>query len=821
MRHLLNDLRYAARRLAAAPGFTVAAIVTIALGVGINTGIFSVFNGVALRDLPAPDADELVSIHQLFDVQTGRTRARAGTPSSFSTSEYRAYADGTQTLSGIVAYSRQYTVTLGGDSPQEVTGTFVTCNYFDVLRQSPAMGRGFANDCDVEGAAPSVVLGHELWTTTFGADPAVVGREVLLNRQSFVVVGVAPEGVRGLDFLPVQMFTPISTEPSLTPPLDTYREEWSWLILLGRKNAGVSLEQVRAELAVISARIDQQQPPRKTTLSIDRARPLSDPVGRGETVAAGAVLMMAFALVLLIACANVANLLVARATGRTREIAVRLSLGARRGRIVQQLLAESVLIAAAGGALGSLLALWTVQSLVQLAIAALPANAPALAIDATPDGRVLLFAFVVTLGSGVLFGLLPALQASKPDLHAAMKVDVTGTGRSSGRLQAALVGIQVAVCMVLMVSAGLLLRGLQNTQTVDPGFEYDDVAVVYFNLAAAGYDAPRVAAFQAQLIERVSTLPGIDDVAQASLAPLAPGSRGVTGRPAGTEQWRPIRINQVSPNYFSLTAMPIVRGRTFTDAEHAAGGAIVVTESTARSLWPDRDPIGQTLQWALSNIFSAEPVQTLDLQVVGVAKDAQITAIGEVPSNYVYFSAGQMPLPLQLTVKSAMDFAATARGIRAAAAELDPALVVRVAPLEENLDYYRRLSGLVSTLATTLGTLALVLASVGVYGVVAYAVGRRTREIGIRIALGASAPSVLALMLRRTMRPVVIGAVLGVVLAMGASRVLSSVLFGVSPADPIALIAAAFVVTAVAFAAGALPARRAARVDPTRTLHYE
>jgi predicted permease len=820
--HLLNDLRYAARRLAGSPGFTAAAVITIALGVGINAGIFSVLNGVALRDLRAPDAEELVSIHQSFGVETERTRARAGAPSSFSTSEYRAYRDGTETLSGIVGYSRQYTITLGGDSPQQVTGAFVTCNYFDVLRQPPAMGRGFANDCDAEGAAPSIVLGHELWTTAFGADPTVVGREVLLNRQSFVVVGVAPEGVRGLDFLPVQMFTPISTQPSLTPPLDTYRDEWSWLVLLARKNAGVSLEQIRAELAVIAARIDQEQPPRRTRLSIDRARQLSDPEGRSQTVAAGAVIMTAFGLVLLIACANVANLFLARATGRSREIAVRLSLGASRSRIVQQLLAESVLIAAAGGLLGSLLALWTVQSLVQLAIAALPANAPALSIDATPDGRVLLFAFVVTLGSGVLFGLMPALQASKPDLHAAMKIDVTGVGRSGGRLQAALVGLQVAVCMVLMVSAGLVLRGLETTRNVDPGFEYEGVAVVNFNLTAAGYDAPRAEVFQRQLVERVSALPGIDDVAQAAITPLFPGSRGVTGRPAGAEQWLPIRVNEVTPNYFSLTGMPIVRGRTFTDAELIDGGAIVVTEATARRLWPGLDPIGQTLQWALSNVFSAEPIQTADLQVVGVTKDAQITAIGEVPSNYVYFPAGRgLPVPLQLLVKSATDFAGTARSIRAAAAELDPALVVRVAPLEENLDYYRSLSGLVSTLATTLGALALVLASVGVYGVVAYAVGRRKREIGIRIALGATAPNVLALMLRRTMRPVVVGAVIGIVVAMGASRVLSSVLFGVSPVDPIALIAAAFVVTAVAFAAGALPARRAASVDPGRTLHYE
>ena len=825
--HFFGDLRYAARRLAAAPGFTAAAIVTIALGVGMNTGLFSVLNAIAFRDLPASDADQLVSIHQIIDERTRQDRQISGSSNRFSTSEYRAYRDGTETLEGILAYSYASAVTLGGDASVVVTGGLVTCNYFDVLRRAPALGSGFASDCDAEGATPTVVLAHDLWTTAFGADPGIVGREVLLNRQSFVVVGVAPEGVRGLDFVPVSFFAPISAQPVLDPGFgflaDVYRcDNCSWLVLLGRKTAGASLEQVRAELAVIAARI--ARPPRGATLAIDRARQSSNFELGEELFAVGAVIMSAFGLVLLIACANIANLLLARATSRAREIAVRLSLGASRARIVQQLLAESLLLALMGGVLGSLLAVWTIQSLVLLAIGALPPQAPEMIIDTSPDARVLVFALVASIASGIVFGLAPALQASKADLHVATKGGVAGAGRRSGaRLQGALVGVQVAVCMVLMIATGLLLRGLAATQTVDPGFEYEDVSVATLDLQGAGYDEARAAAFQRQLVERVGVLPGVEAVAQAMLTPLYTGNFATLARLSGQDQMVPLRFNTVSPTYFSLTGIPIVRGQAFTSVDfETEPGAAIVTEATARRLWPGRDPIGQTIEAGRMDLTLTGPPARITRRVVGVAKDAQITAIGEIPSDYVYFSASaSRQLGLQLLAKSTLGVAATARSIRAIAAELDPALVVQVAPLEDNIELYRSLAGLSSTLATALGTLALVLASVGVYGVVAYAVGRRTREIGIRIALGANARSVVALMLKRTMRPVVIGAVLGVAAAVGVSQILSTALFGVSPVDPIALLGAVLVVAGVAFAAATLPARRAARVDPTQALHYE
>jgi predicted permease len=821
--HLWNDFRYAARRLSASPGFTAAAVLTIALGVGINTGIFSVINGVVARDLPAPAANELVGIHQLLDDTTMRQRFRNGEVSDFSTSEYRTYRDRTKTLSGIMGYSRSNEVTLGGETPQEIGGTLVTCNYFDVLRRPPALGPGFSSDCDAEGAVPVVVLGHDLWTSAFGADPAIVGRAVLLNRQSFTVAGVAPEGMRGVDIEPASFFAPISTQPLLAPLSNSYRGEWSWLRLIGRRADDTSLDQVRAELGVIAAEIDAREPPRKTTLVVARAVPAS-PEERAEMLPVIVVVMVAFGLVLLIACANVANLLLARATGRSREIAVRLALGASRSRVVQQLLVESVVIAIIGGTLGALLAMWSSQSLVFLALSALPAQLPTLALDASPDIRVLAFAFVLTLGSGVLFGLVPALHLSKPDLHTTMKVEVTGAGRrSGGRLQGTLLGVQVAVCMVLMIAAGLLLRGLYATQTVEPGFTYENVAVASFDLTGAGYDPARAAVFRRELVERVASLPGIEAVAQVAIPPLTGGGMGFMARPADQEQWLSILFNAISPSYFSTIGIPIVRGRTFTDAElEDRSGVIIVTEATARRFWPGQDPLGQTIVRAVSRPSADGSAQTAEYRVVGVAKDAEITNIGEIPSNYVYVPAGSgLQAQHQLLAKSRIDFAATAASIRAAAAELDAALVVRVAPLEANLDYWRSLARLVGTLSTSLGVLALVLAAVGVYGVVAYAVGRRVREIGIRRALGASARSVVALTLKRSMLPVVIGAVVGAAAAAGISRILTSMLFGVSPLDPLGLGLATLFVLAVALTAGLLPARRATRVDPMTTLRYE
>jgi predicted permease len=806
--NLINDLRYAARRLADSPGFTAAAVATIAIGVGINTAIFSVLNGFALRELPAPDAGELVSVYQTIE-GTGR---RVGGSRGFSVAEYEAYRDGSETLSGLVAYSRSTAATLAGESPQEISGALVSCNYFEVLRQPLALGSGFGpNDCALSGAAPTVVLGHGLWTSAFGADPAIVGREVILNGQSFAVVGVAAEGMRGVDFEAASYFATFASQPLLLAGIDLL--EVRWLTLVGRRAPSATLEQVRAELRVIAARIDQEQPPRKTTLIVERAQVLSRPEARNDVFTVAGVIMAAFGMVLLIASANVANLLLARATRRSGEIAVRLSLGASRARIVQQLLAEAVLLAAAGGALGSALALWSSQGLVAFALSGLPQTS-LLMIDTAPDGRVFAYAFLVTLATGLLFGLLPALRASKRDLHTAMKGASTVGHRSESRLQATLTGAQVALSMVLMIAAALLLRGLYEAQTIEPGFRYEGVAVASFDLTRGGYDEARAAVFQRQLVERVGALPGVDRVAQAQWAPLA-GNFEIAAALPGEAQFFPLGFNSVSADYFSLLEIPIVRGRAFTAGDETAEStAAIVTETTARRLWPDRDPIGQKLA------IGVAPNQ-VEVDVVGVARDAQVTEVGDLTSSYIYLpTAPRTQRRLMLLVRSG-DFAATAAAVRAVIAELDRGLAVGVAPLEASLEATRSLARVVSALATSLGAVALVLAAVGIYGVVAYSVGRRVREIGVRIALGAATRDVVALVLKQQMRPVAIGAVIGLATALAVSRILSSVLFGVSPTDGVALLAAVLVVVGVALAAGILPARRASRVDPNVVLHYE
>lgn len=818
---LWQDLRYAARMMRRQPGFAAAAIVTIALGVGLNTGIFSVLNGVLFRDLPAPDAHELVSIYQTLEGVPDREGAhRLGL---LSTSEYRTYHDRTQALSGIIGHSDPSRTTLGGEAPQEILGLLVTCNYFEVLRHLPAIGRGLnARDCET-GAPPVVVLGHELWMSAFASDREIVGRTVELNRQLLTVVGVAPEGTYGGMLYRAAYFAPISAQPLLLPNDNAYENDKnSWLFLIGRRSERAGLEQVRAELRVIAAQIDRQQPGRSTTLLVERATPLSMPLFRGVASIAGAVVMTAFGLVLLIACANLASLFLARGTVRGREIAVRLSLGASRTRMIRQLLAESVLISIVGGALGSVLALWSVQVLVAFALPSFsPPGIPPLVLDTSPDIRVLAFTLALTFGTGMLFGLAPALHVSKPDLHVVMKQDSSASGAGSvrgGRLQGTLVGVQVAVCMVLMIGAGLFVRALFAAQTVDPGFAYRDVAVASYDLASAGYDPGRAAAFQRQLVEQVNALPGMEMIAYAQ-PPLSADSTPVRIRLSDQDvsQSRTGQLNSVSPSYFSLVGIPIVRGRTFTDAELVDDArAAIVTETTARNYWPGQDPIGQTLLWSIT------PDQEATAQVVGVAKDAQVTSLGQIDAYYLYRPAAPRALPyVALLVRSRAGFASTASGIRAIVRELDRGVAVRVSPLEANLEYWRNLSGSVTALAASLGALALALAAVGIYGVVSYFVSRRLREFGIRMALGASVRSVLSLILRRTMRPVAIGAVIGVAAAVAVSGVLSSVLFGVSPVDPAGLGGAAIFVLGVALAASVLAGRPATRSNLVATLRNE
>src|SRR5688572_231563 len=815
-----QDVRFGLRTLRKNPTFTAVAVATLALGIGVNTGIFTVVNAVLLRGLSAPRAHELVSVSQ--SIQGVPTLAGQ---EAFSTSEYFAYRDRVQTLSGLAAYGNaRGAAPLGGDTPRKILGALVSCNYFAVLQQPPALGRAFAaRDCE-PGADLVVVLSHELWRTAFAADPGIVGRTIQLNRQQVTVAGVAAEGTfNGSAFLAGGYLAPLNAGRLLASGDDRYGDGTSlWLNLLGRRKDGVGLDRVRAELDVIAAQIDRQQPGRSTQLAIERARPALPQQGRRLATGGAAVLMAAFGFILLIACANVANLLLARGASRSQEIAIRASLGASRARVVRQLVTESLLISLAGGLLGSVVALSSFQALVALAVPALlPPWLPlVISIDVKPDLQVLSFAVALTVATAILFGLAPALHLSKPDLHAIAKQDfaVAGSSRRGARLRGALVGAQVALCMVLMIAAGLMLRGLYTTHTIDPGFEYQSVALVSLESAFDGYSPEESEARRRQLFAALAALPGVDAVASAEQEPLGDDMAPAVFR-LPRESERESRVGEVVPvsqDYFSVLEVPIVRGRAFTEDEvrnqTAEPRPAILSATTARNLWPGGDPIGRTILWESPGL----PGVTT-LQVVGVAADAQLTALGQIDPYYVYVPGEGG----EVLVKSRADVATRVSGIRAAVRAVDPTVVVTVLPLEATLGWSRGISGTVASLFGGLGVLALVLAAVGIYGVVSFVAAGRHREIGIRLALGATARNLLGMILRQTMRPVVVGAAIGVAAAAAVSRILSSVLFGVSPADPIGLGGGALLVLGVALAAGVMAARPATRADPTATLRCQ
>ena len=810
-----NDLRHASRTLRKNPAFTAVAVLAIALGIGLNTGIFSVLNSIALRPLPVPGATKIVSVFQFIAGLGNRNVYQS--ESYFSWQEYQNYRDSNHVFSGLLAYQPFVSVTFGGDRPQQLVGQLASCNYFDVLNEPPAFGRAFAaSDCAMFGAGNVVVLSHDLWRNKFGGDPTMVGRRVILNRQPFTVIGVAPNGFQGTEPFSAAFWAPLTVQPLLSHELNLAKENTSWLALLGRTKPDLSMDQVRADLGVIAGRIDRLTPPRKTSIQIQTATLLSMPEECSSVDEVGVVLLAAVGMVLLIACANVANLLLARAAGRRKEIAIRLSVGASRGRLIRQLLTESLLIALLGGALGSLIAAWSFGGILRLVIAQLPGESTVLSVNVGPDLRVLGFSLALTLLTGIVFGLAPALQASRPDPNTALKDSGarggTQTG-SGGFLRHTLVGAQVAVCMVLLIAAGLMLRALYVAQTIDPGFRIQNVASVSFDLRSQGYDDRRAALFQRDLLQRLTGLPGVDTVAQAGEIPLSGNLRGSSLSLPGQTGDHVADYNAVSPEYFSLLGIPIVRGRNFTQTEVRTGAPVaIMSESTARKLWPSQDPVGKAIRWGRERV----------VEVIGIARDAQVAHLAQPTEAYVYLPAGpEEQIFLKLLVHGSDGFGSIARGIRATIHTLDPDFVANVTHLEDNLEFARIPSRIVAILAGSLGALGMLLACIGVYGVVSYAVSRRVHEIGIRMTLGADAHEVKRLILRQAMWPVVIGALVGIAGCAAVSQILKSMLFGVSPHDPVAFVVVPLVLLSVALAASYIPARRATQVDPMVALRYE
>jgi putative ABC transport system permease protein len=813
------DLRYARRTLVSNPGFAIVAVLAIALGVGVNAGIFTILNGVALKLLPVPSPERLINIDQIFHGSRMHRNVH-GEPTLVSYSEYLSYRDKNHVFSGLIAYEPFLQATLPGDPPRVLFGTLASCNYFEVLRIVPAYGRGFVkSDCAAPGTNPVVVISDDLWRSSFGADPRVLGKLIRLNRSPFVVVGVTPPGFTGTEPVPSSFWVPVTMQESVEPgtELNALRDnDLSWLALLGRLRPGISLSAARADLSVIARQMDQRHPNGVTSLVLRQATFLGRQEEHAFVLGVSGIVLTATGLVLLIACANVASLLLARASARQKEIALRLSIGGSRCRLIRQLLTESLLLAFLGGVLGSVLAFWSFSAISRFVLAHLPHNFPPLALNLEPDWRVIIYALVLTIVTGAAFGLTPALQATRLDLSTSLKQDASATtsaSRRGGTLRSTLVGIQVAVCMILLLASALLMRGLHAAQTVDPGFRMSNIASLAFDLRSQAYDDKRAAAFQNQLIAKLAALPGVTAVAEALHAPLDHNHSLTEFSVPGTPGEFNLEFNHVSPAFFSMLEIPFLLGRNFTDAESRNGTDVaIVNETAARTLWPNADPLGKILK-----TYSRR-----DLVIVGVARDMQISRLGQPSKPYIYLTAGpQQQIRVQLLVDHTAPFLQIEAAIRQTVRLLDPGLPVDLAPLGDNLEIWRTPSRIVAYLSASLGALALILSITGVYGVASYASNCRIREIGIRRALGAGSRDVLGLLLRHIMRPVIIGSLLGMAGCAAVSWVLSAMLFGLRPVDPLTFALVFAFLLAVALIASYLPARRALRTDPVAALRHE
>ena len=812
-----QDSRYAVRQMRRSPTFTLVAVLTIGLGIGVNAGIFSILDAMVLQPIKMRGSGRLVSVYPIF--QGSRHRNTRNSENLFSYAEYKTYRDESHVFSGLAGYVPFVGATAGGERPAEVYGSLASCNYFDVLNQRPSLGRGFVeSDCAAARASAVVVLSDEYWRSERGADPQIVGKTISLNHTSFIIIGVGPPGFDGTEILPSAFWVPITMQPALITDHGLLNDaELSWIAIIGRLRAGISVEQGRADLGVITSRLNTEN---KETmkLSVQPAALFNRPEERGAILTVGSVVLIAVGLVLLIACANIANLLLARAAGRRREIAVRLAVGASRGRLIRQLLTESLLLALIGGTLGTLVSFATIDQLVRLVVVHLPPGAPPITLHLSPDARVLGYSLTLTILAGITFGLAPALQSSRTDLNAAIKDETGDVGGLSGRagaLRSILVSGQVAVCMVLLLTAGLLLHGLYDAQNIDPGFEIKGLDAVTFRLESQGYSKAQAAVLHQQMKERLKALPGVDAVIDVNLIPLGDEHWGTVAQVPGSGVEKPASLNRVSPNFFVTAGIPIVRGRGFTEEDVQTGvKVVVVTEEAARRFWPGADPIGKILQ--------LQGEANVPEEVVGVAKDAQVDHLGERSPNFLYLPTSLKDEPSdQFIVHGTLSDAATVREIREAILAIDPSISFAVARMEDNLEIFRAPSRIVSVFSGTLAGLALLMACIGIYGLVSFSVSRRIREIGIRMALGANRRDVMRLILEQVLRPVVIGALVGMACCAGVSRIFSSLLFGVSPLDPVSFVLVPLLLTGVAALASYLPARRAMKVDPVVALRYE
>lgn len=800
---LARDIRLAARRLLRAPAFTLIAAGTLALGIGVNTAIFSVVDAVLLRDLPYDAPDELVT------VWLDKTRREGPEREWLTPGDFEEYRRTPNLFAEIGAWGGINPTLTGVGEPQVVTAAAVTEGMFErVLKVEPARGRSFLPEEDIPGGAAVVVLSHGFWQRNFGADPSVLGRTLSLNEVPSVVVGVMPEGFAP-PFVPdAQVWTPIQLDPARCG-FGCYT-----IRAVARLAPGVSLDAARLSASRVAGRLEEEHPAEngKVGVSIFELRKdLVRPVERSLWVLFGAV-----ALVLLIACTNVANLLLARSAAREGEFAMRVALGAGRASVLRQLLTESVLLAAIGGAAGVTLAAWATDALI--------AMAPGLAVpglaEAGVDLRVLMFTAALTLGSGVLFGFVPALRASRPDIYAR-----TRRGGPQGRLASSLVAVQIAMALVLLVGAGLLVRSFQQLSDAELGFDPEGVLTMTLALPGARYaDSDSRISYYESLLERLEREPGITSVGATSSLPLG-GTDGdaefrIEGEPPPdptdpNKAW----IRRVTGGYFRTVDLPLVAGRNFEDGDDArATRVVIVNETLARRYYgyPGRDPLG-------TRVTFGDGTDPNWRTIVGIARDTRHFAIRDGTRPAMYFPYAQVPATnMSIAIRTAgdpLDFAASARS---AVSAVDAALAAStLAPMTDLVADALATDRFVTRLLSAFAVVALLLATVGLYGVVSYGASRRRQEMGIRVAMGATGRDIRRLVVRRGLGFALLGVGIGVVGAFTITGLLEALLYDVPATDVVTFAGTAAVLVAVALLASWLPARRAGRVDPVLVLREE
>ncbi|MDP2577623.1 MAG: ABC transporter permease [Candidatus Palauibacterales bacterium] len=805
MESIIQDIRYAVRTLRKRPGFTAAALLTLALGIGANTAIFTVVNGVLLKPLPYDAPDQLVRIW-------GVDRTRGPTRRNISPQDFLDWREQARSFEEIAAFTDSRETLTGDGEPERVRIGAVTHGYFRALRMRPALGRTFAPEDDLpDAAAPVAVLSYEMWRTRFGGEPDIIGRTITINGDAVIVIGVAAS-----DFRPPPSGTRLVARHDLWLPLGlgpSRGRGGHWLTAIGRLQPGVTLDQAQAEMDAITVRLEQEYPNSNAGWGV-RLEPLRGAIV-GDVRKALLVLFGAVGFVLLIASANLSNLLLIHASGKRRELALRAAIGAGRPRIVRQLLTESLVLSALGGAAGLLLAIWLSEALVGLGASAIPRVG-----EIGVDVWVLAFTAGVTLLIGIMVGLIPARLVSRPDLTATLSAGTRGSASSASRqrIQGVLVVSQIALALMLLIGAGLMIKSFRTLQAVDPGFDRDGVLTFDLALLSHAYpERPQVVAFYQELQERLEALPGVHATGSVSILPLRGWSCDgfeIEGRPwASPAAAECAEFRVVSGDYFGALGIARVRGRIFDERDHIRAPRVaVINEAMARRYWSGQDPIGKRLQYG--DLF----------EIVGVVSDIRQLGLDSEPLVAVYLDHRQYPFYRELTVAvGTLGAPSSAIGaVRAEIRAMDPDLPLSsVSTMSQLLSRSVAKERFRTLLLGLFAALAAALAVIGIYGVISYSVAQRTYEIGVRIALGARAEDVLRHVMRSGLKLALLGIGFGLLGAYALTRVLANLLFEVSVTDPPVFAVVTLLLGGVALAATYVPGNRATKIDPVEALRHE